>query len=81
MPYGITSGYDIVMYWANENGVLDGYTALAKFKVNGETTTFTFDKNTIVPQGATKLFIYSQKSNTTTLSDAYIVVDLPNGTA
>ena len=81
MSYGITSGYDIVMYWANENGVLEGYTALAKFKVNGETTTFTFDKNTIVPQGATKLFIYSQKSNTTTLSDAYVVVDLPNGTA
>ena len=77
MPYGISGGYDIVMYWANEGGALDGYTSLAKFKVTAETTSFTFDKNTVVPNGATKLLVYAKKSGDSPLSEGFVTVDLP----
>ncbi len=77
MPYGISGGYDIVMYWANESGALDGYTSLAKFKVTAETTSFTFDKNTVVPNGATKLLVYAKKSGDSPLSEGFVTVDLP----
>ena len=55
---------DIHMWWANDNGKLDGYTMLAKFKVPSGKTSFTYEMtpNTLIPKGATKLLIYTYGS-------------------
>ena len=81
MPEGITTGYNIVMYWADENGILADYTALARFKVTANTTTFTFGKNVVVPKGATKLLVYSQASGATELSSEFVTIDLPSNSS
>lgn len=81
MPYGIVGGYDIVTYWSDENGALSGYTAVATFKVNAETTSFIFPDGVVIPKGATKLLVYAKKSGESTPSTGYVTVDLPSGAA
>lgn len=81
MPADETQNRSIVMYWANGEGKLDGYTALPRFKVKGETTSFTFDGNVIIPQGATGLLVYAMDDASGRLSDEAITVDLPAGAA
>ncbi len=71
---------DIVMYWANDNGKLPGYTSLAKFKVTGLTTTFEIPDHVVIPAGATKLLVYAQQTFTGKLSDC-ITIDLPANAA
>lgn len=81
MPADKTANRSIVMYWADGNGKLAGYTSLAKFKVTGETTTFTFGKNVIIPAGATRLLVYSMNNTTGLLSPDCVTVELPEGAA
>ena len=69
----------IVMYWADANGRLNGYTPLARFKVSGEVTSFTFTDSMVIPSGATCMHVYSQFTSTEVLSEEYITVDLPSG--
>ena len=81
MPADQTSGRSIVMFWANETGKLADYTSLAKFKVTGETTSFTFGKNLLIPAGATRLLVYAMNNTTGELSADCVTVDLPQGAA
>ncbi len=81
MPSDETNNRSIVMYWANENGKLTGYTSLAKFKVTGATSTFTFGKNVIIPTGATRLLVYAMNNATGELSKSCVSVDLPRDAA
>ncbi len=73
------SNRSIVMYWADANGRLNGYTSLARFKVTGKTTQFTFTDSMVIPEGATRLLVYAQATSTGELSEEYISVDLPSG--
>ncbi len=73
------SAKDIVCYWANDNGILDDYTALAKFKITGETTVRELPAYTLIPAEATKLFVYTSLKGT--LSEEYYEVELPFGSA
>ncbi len=67
---------NIVPYWANENGILEEYTALAKFKVKGTENVFEFPKGQIIPEGATKLRIYVSNFFDQR-SEEYYEIDLP----
>lgn len=69
---------DIVMYWGNDNGRLEGYTALARHKVAGDVTVITMAPHSLIPAGATKLLVYAY--NAAGLSDAAEVA-LPAGAA
>ena len=67
---------DCVMYWADENGKpLEGYTALAMFKLEGAKTTHKMLTHTIIPEGAKKLIAYA--SDGSSLSETAVSVDLP----
>ena len=72
------SATNCFMYWADENGQpLEGYTALAKFKLTGAVTRHEMYKHTIIPVGARKLIAYA--SDGEQLSDDYVSCDLPEG--
>ena len=81
MPADDMAGRCIVMYWGDENGKLGGYTALGRVKVTGETTSFTFGENVIIPRGATRLLVYAMNDVTETLSETFVAVELPQGAA
>ncbi len=70
---------DVVCYWADANGKLKSYTALAKFKITGETTTKIIPACTIIPEGATKLLVYTAIEGV--MSDECVEVKLPEGAA
>ena len=71
---------DIYMWWANDAGKLKGYTRLARFKVTGTTVTHEMTPNTIIPEGATKLLIYTY-NDSNGLSEKCLEVKLPEGAA
>ena len=79
MPIEALNSHNIVMYWGNENGILEGYTPHARFKATSTTASYTFTKSVIIPKDATKLLIYSQKSSTGEMSSEYVTVELPQG--
>ena len=81
MPSDETTNRSIIMYWANEAGKLEGYTALAKYKVTGESTTFTFGQNVIIPAGATRLWVYTMNDVTGKTSEEPVIIELPTGAA
>ena len=81
MPADETANRSIVMYWGDADGKLEGYTSLSRFKVTGESTTFTFGKNVIIPNGATRLLVYSLDEVSGALSSEFVSVDLPEGAA
>lgn len=72
-----SSSSEIIMYWADENGPLDSYTSLAKYRVTGKTTVCHMYENTIIPEGATRLLVYT--SNVFGVSEQYAEVKLPAG--
>ena len=76
MPVEAINKQNIVMYWANENGKLQGYTAHARKKVTSSVVNYTFSDSVIIPSGATKLLIYSENSSTGELSEEFISVDI-----
>ena len=77
MPTQALGNYNIVMYWADANGPLEGYTAHAKTKVYSTVATYTFSESVIVPNGATRLIVYSENRATGELSDEFVSVELP----
>ena len=81
MPANETDNRSVVMYWANEAGILSGYTPHARFKVTGEKTTFTIGNSVIIPEGATHLMIYSQISNVGNLSEGFVKLELPKNSS
>lgn len=81
MPADGVKNRSIVMYWGDTDGKLAGYTSLSRFKVTGETTTFTFGKNVIIPKGATRLLVYAMDDVSGALSSEFVSVDLPEGAA
>ena len=71
---------DIYMWWANDAGKLEGYTRLARFKVTGTTVVHEMTPNTIIPEGATKLLVYTY-NDSNGLSEKGGEVKLPEGAA
>jgi len=72
---------DIYMWWANEDGKLENYTRIARFKVPDYTTTvFTHQMtpNTLIPAEATRLLVYTY-SDVCGVSSECITVELPEG--
>ena len=81
MPTDETQNRSIVMYWADGSGKLAGYTALAKFKVTGASTSFTFGQNVIIPAGATRLLVYAMNDTSGQPSPSCVAIELPKGAA
>ena len=50
---------ELLLYWANESGVLDDWTMLSKVKISSNPFYYQFVSNTIIPPNATKLRAYS----------------------
>ncbi len=71
---------DIYMWWANDSGKLEGYTRLARFKVTGTTVVHEMTPNTLIPEGATKLLIYTY-NDSNGISENCLEVKLPEGAA
>jgi len=71
---------DIYMWWANDAGKLEGYTRLARFKVTGTTVVHEMTPSTLIPEGATKLLIYTY-NDSNGLSEKCFEVKLPDGAA
>lgn len=67
----------VCMYWGNENGILEDYTALREEIVYSNPCSITLDDDSIIPQNATKLYIFS--SNSAGTSDEAYVLSLPSG--
>ncbi len=71
---------DCIMYWADASGKpLEGYTSLAKFKLNETETQHAMYSHTIIPDGAKKLIAYTTDGEE--LSDEAVSVDLPNNSS
>lgn len=66
---------DCELYWADDNGPLEGYSALAKFKITGRVTRFKMYTHTIIPEGATRLLAYAISGNI--VSQEYAETKLP----
>lgn len=75
-----SSATDIVSYWANETGRLEGYTALAKFMAKGSAAECVIGKDVLIPLGATELWVYAANEDGV-LSDAAYVIPLPENAA
>lgn len=68
---------DLVMYWANEDGVLSDYEALSKEKVKaGSTTEISIPERMFIPSESTKLYLYG--SNNVGLSGTPYIINLPS---
>ncbi len=80
MPINDMTNRCIALFWGDERGVFDNYSYI-KFKVTGETTSFAFGKNVIIPYGATKLYVYAKNTNGDALSEDCITIDLPKSAA
>lgn len=68
---------ELVMYWANADGILQEYTALAMQKVYYADAEYSMRSNTIIPPDATSLRIYAK--NKLGVSEQYYEVDLLDG--
>ncbi len=67
---------DIVMYWANADGILADYTPLAKFKlINGKAKTV-LPSSLVIPSGVSALYVYAATENGL-LSETPFVIPLP----
>lgn len=67
---------EVVMYWANDKGVLEDYTSLRTEKVYTNPCTIKLDDDAIIPKEATKLVVYSK--NSAGKSASYSEFNLPN---
>ena len=68
---------EIVAYWANEDGVLEGYLPFAAQRVTGNPQRYYAFENIMIPEGATHLRFYGK--NAAGLGETYFRVDLPEG--
>lgn len=67
---------EVVMYWANEKGILENYTSLRTEKVYTNPCTIKLEDDSIIPSDATKLVVYSK--NSVGMSASYKEFNLPN---
>lgn len=67
---------EVVMYWANDKGVLEDYTSLRTEKVYTNPCTIKLDDDSIIPKEASKLVVYSK--NSAGKSASYSEFNLPN---
>ncbi len=74
-----TANRDVIMFWADENGKLEGYAPHAKFKANATSVSYTITDSVFIPSGATRLLVYLQNSTSGLLSEDFISIDLPEG--
>lgn len=65
---------ELVLYWADDNGILTDWTSLAKVKISGNPFVYNFVPSSIIPKGATKLRAYSVNKKGT--SENYAEVEL-----
>ena len=70
---------EAVVYWANANGVLEGYSSLARFTLSTRSTTFEFPELQIIPKEADRLRVYTAKKDDDTLSSVYVDAMIPEG--
>ncbi len=68
--------YSYILWWANADGPIEGYTEMDKLLATGETTTLTVTPNTLVPEGADRILVYA--ANGDKQSEAYTLM-LPAG--
>jgi hypothetical protein len=78
MPVEALNKQNIIMYWADANGKLPGYSAHARKKVTSSVVSYTFSDSVIIPNGATRLLIYTENSSTGELSEEFVSVDITN---
>ena len=69
---------EIVAYWADENGVLEGYLPFGVQRVTGNPQRYYAFENIMIPAGATNLRFYGK--NADGLGNSYFRVDLPENT-
>ncbi len=69
------SAEEVVLYWANDKGVLPEYTSLPPFTVTKRKSVFKMYSNTLIPAAATKLIAYGK--NSVGLSESYSETNLP----
>ena len=63
---------DAVAYWANEDGPLEGYSALARFSLMTISSSYRFPSLQIIPEGADRIRVYTANKNDNTLSTQYV---------
>lgn len=68
---------DAVAFWANEDGPLEGYSHLARFKLSTRSTTYEFPELQIIPEGADRLLVYTSIHGTDQLSTQSVEAMLP----
>ncbi len=69
---------EIVAYWADENGVLEGYLPFGVQRVTGNPQRYYAFENIMIPADATNLRFYGK--NADGLGSSYFRVDLPENT-
>lgn len=91
--YGVIGNTDVTLYWADAQGNhLEGYTALAKTRINKNLITYDMYTHTIIPEGAKSLMAYVSYNETAVQGDRWgylnnenvgkqgYKIDLPTGT-
>ncbi len=66
---------ELLLYWADDSGILEDWTSLAKVKVSSNPFNYQFVTNTIIPPNATKIRAYSV--NKLGISEGFCQTDLP----
>ena len=66
---------EVVAYWADDEGVLEGYLPFGAQRVTGNPQRYYAFENIMIPEGATNLRFYGK--NADGLGDSYFRVDLP----
>ena len=66
---------ELLLYWADENGILQNYTSLAKVKISSNPFEYRFVSGTLIPAKASAIMAYSV--NKKGISESYCRVDLP----
>ena len=66
---------ELLLYWADENGILQDYTSLAKVKISSNPFEYRFVSGTLIPAKATAIVAYSV--NKKGISESYCRIDLP----
>ncbi len=69
---------DAVAYWANEDGLLEGYSSLARFSLTTISSSYRLPALQIIPEGADRIRVYTASKNDSTLSTQYAEAMLPS---
>ena len=69
---------DAVAYWANEDGLLEGYSSLARFSLTTISSSYRLPALQIIPEGADRIRVYTASKNDSSLSTQYAEAMLPS---